>query len=118
MATTSHRDGLLFETLAALVLQFKGYRILARRYKTPVGEIDIVAQRGKVVVFCEVKGRATMDQALSSVTPTMQNRITRAAQYFIAGHPEKATFDLRFDLVALAPPFFWRHLDNAWRPAA
>jgi putative endonuclease len=114
---TSHATGLAAETMAACLLRLKGYRILARRYKTPVGEIDLVARRRNTLAFIEVKSRKRMDEALAAVTPAMRERIIRAAGFFVARHPEMASFDMRFDLVAVSPPFYWRHLDNAWRPA-
>ena len=114
----TYKFGLLAETLAGLFLMAKGYRILERRYKTPVGEIDLIARRGKTIVFIEVKARGELTAALESVTPNMKNRITRAGQYFLSSHPALSSCDMRFDLIALAPPFYLRHLDNAWQAAA
>ncbi len=114
----SYRLGLMAETIAALGLQLRGYKILARRYKTKAGEIDLVARRGKVLVFIEVKARGDLSTALQSVTPRMQARICRAANHFIAQNRALADHEMRFDLIALAPPFYWRHLDNAFRPLA
>jgi putative endonuclease len=71
------------ETLAVLTLRLKFYRILARRYRCPLGEIDIVAARGRTIVFIEVKARRTFEQAMESVTPRQQQRITRAAAAFL-----------------------------------
>lgn len=115
---SAYRAGLYAEILAAAVLIVKGYRIAAWRYKTPMGEIDLIARRGREIVFVEVKWRQTLDEALSSVSGRMQGRIVRAARHFIAARPAIAGFSVRFDLIAAAPPFFWRHLDNAWRPSA
>lgn len=112
----SHRDGLLAEAGAAFLLRLKGYRILARRYKTPVGEVDIIAARGRTLVFVEVKARQTPAQAIESLTPGMRGRIGRAAAHFLAAHPRWADKECRFDLVAVSLPFQWRHLDNAWQP--
>lgn len=112
---TNHQAGLVAENLAAFLLRLKGYRIVARRYKTPVGEIDLIVRRRRTLAFVEVKARATMEDALAAVTPHMRERIQRAAGHFISGRPELAGFDMRFDLIALAPPLRWRHLDNAWR---
>jgi putative endonuclease len=115
---TSYRSGLIAESIAAIFLVCKGYRILARRYKTPVGEVDLVARRGKTIVFVEVKARANPTAALESITPRMKNRIARAALHFIASNPRYAPFGMRFDVIALTPPFRLRHLDNAWQQAA
>lgn len=109
------RAGRLAETLAAWSLRSRGFRILARRHATPVGEIDLVARRGRLVVFVEVKRRARRDDALASLLPEQQARIARAAEAFLQRRPELAACDLRFDLVAVTP---WRlplHLVDAWR---
>lgn len=111
-----HR-GLRAEHFAATFLRLKGYRIIATRYKTPVGEIDLIARRRRTLVFVEVKERQTMNDALSSITPQMKARITRAAQMYIAAHPACSGFDMRFDVVATRG-FFIRHLDNAWMATA
>jgi len=114
----TYRFGMWAETLAALYLMAKGYKILKRRYKTPVGEIDLIAKRGRTVAFIEVKARRHINAALESVTPTMKSRINRAGLYFLSSNPAIAQCDMRFDLVALAPPFYLRHLDNAWQATA
>ena len=74
------RTGLSAETQAAAVLIAKGYRILARRFRTPHGEIDIVARRRNLVAFVEVKARTSLDDAAYAVTPRQQARIIAAAQ--------------------------------------
>ena len=114
----SYRLGIAAELLAALVLTARGYRVLALRYKTPVGEIDLIVRRGRTVAFVEVKARAGLAQALSAAGPRTQSRVARAAQYFLAQKPGFADCELRFDLFAVASPFCWRHLDNAWRPSS
>jgi putative endonuclease len=92
-----------------------GWRVLGRRFKTPVGEIDIIAKRGKTVVFIEVKRRARLDDALSSIAPESVTRIRRAAQWWLKSHERAANnCDLRFDVVALAPYARIRHIHNAF----
>jgi putative endonuclease len=118
MPRDTYASGLRAEAFAALLLRLKGYRILARRYKTRVGEIDLIARRGRTIAFVEVKARRSLAAALESLTPAMRARICRAALSYIARNPRHAGCDLRFDLIAAAPPFYWRHLDNAWRPSA
>lgn len=110
----SYRLGLAAEQFAAWGLRLRGYRILACRYKTPVGEIDLVARKGRTLIFVEVKARNNLSTALQSVTPHMKKRIVRAALCFIARNSACSGYDMRFDLVAVAPPFYWKHLDNAW----
>lgn len=112
---TAHENGLLAEAVAAWILRLQGYRILARRYKTPVGEVDIIARRGRTLVFVEVKVRAALADALQSVSPQAQARITRAAQHFLITGGQGVDVILRFDVIALAWPFAWRHVRNAWQ---
>ena len=114
----SYKLGLRAERLAAWGLRLRGYRILAQRYKTPVGEIDLIARKGKALIFIEVKARSDLSTALQAVTPQMQSRIARAANYFVAQHSAVSDMEMRFDLIAIASPLRWRHLDNAWRPSA
>ena len=98
-----------------MLLRLKGFRILARRFRTPVGEIDIVARRGRVVAFVEVKARADLVTAGESVGARQRRRIARAADVFLQKRPELRQLDLRFDVVLLAP---WRlpvHISDAWR---
>lgn len=115
--TKAYRDGLWAEHAAAFFLRLKGYRILARRYKTPVGEIDLIARKKNVIAMVEVKERQSVDAALFSLTRRMRQRIERAAMYYMAS-ATTPTCDIRFDLIAVALPFSIRHLDNAWRPGA
>jgi putative endonuclease len=104
------RTGLSAETRAAAFLMAKGYRILIKRFRTPHGEIDIVARRRNLLVFVEVKARASLDEAAYAVTPRQQARIIAAAQAWLMAHPEHADFELRFDAVLIAPRRLPRHL--------
>ena len=110
-----HAAGLLGERLAALLLMVKGYRILARRLRTPAGELDIVARRGRTLAFVEVKTRPDAVTALHAVSPRQRARIARAAGVYVARHPVYAGHDLRFDLIWVAPPGLPHHLPDAWR---
>lgn len=110
----AYKKGHAVEALAALYLRLKGYKIIKMRFKTPGGEIDIIARRKNQIVFVEVKGRGEMQAALESVTVRNQSRVEKAARYFIAQHPQLAGFDMRFDAIVFAPPFSFQHLDNAW----
>ena len=102
--------GLSAEARAAAYLMVKGYRILARRFRTPYGEIDIVARRRNLLAFVEVKARASLDEAAYAVTARQQQRIVEAAQAWLMAHPEHADFDLRFDVMLIAPRCLPRHL--------
>jgi putative endonuclease len=108
------RLGLSAETRAAALLLAKGYRIVARRWRSPVGEIDLVARRGRVLVFVEVKARVSFDDAAEAVTPRQQRRITAAAAAWLASHPHDADRDIRFDVVLVAPWRIPRHLPAAF----
>lgn len=100
------------ETFAVLWLRLKGWRILARRYRTPVGEIDIVARRRGMLAFVEVKARGSAELGMEALAPAQARRVRRAAEAWIAGHPGHDRLTLRFDLIVVAP---WRlplHLPN------
>jgi putative endonuclease len=112
------RTGLSAESRAAAYLIAKGYRILARRFRTPYGEIDIVARRRNLLAFIEVKARASLDEAAWAVTPRQQARIIAAAQAWLMAHPEHAEFELRFDAVLIAPRRLPRHLLAAFDASA
>lgn len=111
----AERRGRGAERLAAALLRAKGYRILARRFRSPAGEIDLVAARGRVLAFVEVKRRRDMAEAAESVTAKSRARIARAAEHFLRRHPQWAERDLRFDAVLLGR-FLPRHVPDAWRP--
>src|SRR3979411_3431459 len=84
------RPGLSAESRAAAFLMAKGYRILAKRFRTPYGEIDIVARKRSLIVFIEVKARASLDEAADAVTPRQQARIIDDAQAWLMEHPQDA----------------------------
>jgi putative endonuclease len=111
----AYRSGLVAETLAALMLRLKGYAIVAQRYKTPVGEIDLVALKGRRLAFVEVKRRKTAEDAAWTVPARQRRRIVRAAQYWLAGHPDYAGHDLAFDVVLAAPWAMPRYIENAFQ---
>jgi putative endonuclease len=102
------------ESRAAAYLLAKGYRIVARRFKTPVGEVDIVARRRDVLVFVEVKARNTLDDAAYAVLPRQQQRIAAAAGAWLAAHPEDAESAIRFDAILVAPRSLPRHIPAAF----
>jgi putative endonuclease len=108
------RTCLSAEARAAAYLMAKGYRILAKRFRTPYGEIDIVARRRNLLAFIEVKARPSLDEAAYAVTARQQARIINAAQawlqVWLIAHPEHADFELRFDAVLIAPRRLPRHL--------
>ena len=102
------------ERWAARYLRLKLFRIIETRYKTPVGEIDLVAERWGTIVFVEVKARnstGSLEEALRAVN---QRRITQAAQFWIAKHPRYAVSGMRFDVIFLARRSWPRHVINAF----
>jgi putative endonuclease len=112
------RFGRLAEAVVAGWLRAKGYRILARDYRTPVGEVDIVARRGGSLVFVEVKARdgpATGEAAAEALTRGQRRRIERAADAFLKRRPDLADSGIRFDLVLVGRTGWPRHLRGAWR---
>ena len=110
----AYRRGVLAESLVALLLRLKGYRIVVRRYKTPVGEIDLVALKGRRLAFIEVKRRKTREDAAWTLPARQRRRIVRAAQYWLAGHPDYAGHDIAFDVVLAAPWRFPHYIKNAF----
>jgi putative endonuclease len=113
----AERRGRAGESLAALWLRLKGYRILARRVKTHAGEIDLVAAAPfGPVCFIEVKARAHARLAAESVADGQRTRIARAANLYLAARPALAGRGMRFDIVALAPRRLPVHHRDAWRP--
>jgi len=108
------QTGISAETRAAAYLMATGYRILARRFKTPYGEIDLIAKRRKLVAFVEVKARARLDDAAYAVTPRQQGRIIAAAEAWLAAHPEHSDHELRFDAILIAPRRLPLHLPAAF----
>ncbi|CAL74144.1 conserved hypothetical protein [Bradyrhizobium sp. ORS 278] len=108
------RTGLSAEARAAALLIAKGYRILAKRFRTPHGEIDLIARKRGLVAFVEVKARASLDDAAYAVTPRQQQRIIDAAQAWLMAHPDHAELELRFDAILVAPRSLPRHLMAAF----
>ena len=106
------------ERLAACWLIAKGYRILARNQRTPFGEIDLIARRGRLLALVEVKARVSRADALEALRPMQQQRIARAGAWFVAQRPALQELDIRCDLIIVPA---WRrpaHLPDAWRRLA
>lgn len=110
----AERGGQRGEFLARLVLQAKLYRIREQRFKTPVGEIDIVAEKAGTIVFVEVKTRGSGADEAMALGAVNTARISRAARYWQARHPRESGKDFRFDVIFLAQGRWPRHLINAF----
>lgn len=108
------RLGLSAESRAAMWLMVKGYRIVARRWKTPFGEIDIVARRRRTLVFVEVKARENADEAVEAVTERAKRRIIAAAELWLAHRPDDAQRLIRFDVILVTPGKLPKHIANAF----
>jgi len=109
------RWGLLAERLCIWLLRLKGYRIIATRYKTKKGEIDIIARRWGAISFIEVKARPSIAQGMECISSKQRQRICHAAQIFLSRSRKKDFNQLRFDVMVVVP---WRlpyHLKNAWQ---
>jgi putative endonuclease len=111
----AERRGHGAERLSIWLLRLKGYRILARRFRVPSGEIDLIARRGRVLVAVEVKARPAFDTAAEAISARQRRRIVRALEHFRARHPDLAALDCRFDVVMVAPGHWPRHLRDAWQ---
>jgi len=108
------RTGLSAESRAAVLLIAKGFRILSRRWKSPAGEIDIVARRRGLLVFVEVKARARLDDAAWSVTGRQRARIAAAAEAWLATYGDASIRDIRFDAMLVAPGRIPVHIPAAF----
>ena len=110
----AYQSGRSAEVLAAWWLRLKGYRIVAMGFKTPVGEIDLIARRGRALVFVEVKVRPSKVEAAEAITPRQQARIARAAGWFLNSRPDFAAFNCRFDAVLMVSRHLPTHVVGAW----
>ncbi len=111
----SWRRGRLAEALSLWRLRLAGWRILATNYRSPVGEIDIIARRAGVIAFIEVKARETAADAAAALSPAQRRRIERAAEAFLARTPAPPAATLRFDIMLVLPWRIPKHLADAWR---
>lgn len=108
------RRSLFTETIAALILRGKGHRILAQRYKTPVGDIDSVTLKGRLLAFIEVKRRKAGAEAAGMLAAKQRRRLVKAAQYWLAAHPEFSGYDIAFDLIRATRWCWPRYIANAF----
>ena len=105
------------ETLAAIFLVCKFYRVIGRRVKTQLGELDLIAlSPSGVLCFIEVKARGLEDDAVAAVTLRQRARITRAAVLYLAARPGLRHKAVRFDAMLVTPRRWPIHLRDAWRP--
>ncbi|MBB4063744.1 YraN family protein [Gellertiella hungarica] len=110
----AERRGRLAEWLAALMLLCRGYRILAMRHRTPLGEIDLIARKGDLAVFVEVKARAGEREALDAVGAAAARRIRAASEIWLSHQPDAARLSSRYDIVAVRPLAWPTHYPDAF----
>jgi putative endonuclease len=111
---TAETAGRSAELIALWYLRLKGYRLLAQRYKSHAGEVDLIMRRGDTTAFIEVKKRSTIDAAITSVTPFQSKRISAAARSFMGRDRKAASQFCRFDILAVSPYQWPRHIENAF----
>jgi len=109
----AERRGRVGETAAAWWLRLKGWRILARRVRTPVGEVDLIARKGNLISFVEVKRRATEAELDFAIDQRRLSRVAAAAEY-LAPRYMQAGDDIRIDVILIARGIALRHIENAW----
>ncbi len=119
----SYKFGIIAEFIAIIFLSFKGYKILARRYKTYVGEIDIIASKNiknkRHLIALEVKARQKINIKNKFlfdeiVTRKQTNRIKKSLIHFVKTHKKYQNYYLRFDLIAISPYKMPFHLEGFW----
>lgn len=110
------KRGRFAELAASVLLMAKGYRILARRHRTPYGEIDLIAVRGGRLAFVEVKRRRSMADAEAALTPNQAMRIGRAADFWVARRAPFRDHEIGLDAILVVPGRMPRHLPNALDP--
>jgi putative endonuclease len=114
-----YRRGRFSEWLAAAALTAKGYRVLARRCRTPFGEIDLIAVRGRRLAFVEVKRRPTLGEAQAAVTFRQAGRIARAADFWVSRNSGYRNHERGLDVVLVVRARLPMHVADALQlPAA
>ncbi len=112
----AQKRGRWAERLAAWTLRLTGHRILAQNFKTQVGEIDLIAKRGRLIRFIEVKARTDHADAADAVGPQQRRRVQRAAEAFLMQRPLLHVCDIRFDVCLVSGPGRLTFVKDAWRP--
>lgn len=111
----AYRRGHRSEWLAAVALMAKGFRVVERRYRTKLGEIDLIARRGNLVVIVEVKARSSLVEAMDAIARQSERRIEAAADLWLSRQRDYGLLSVRFDMIAVLP---WRwpiHVENIFQ---
>lgn len=111
---TGYQKGLWAEWRAAAYFRLRGYRILVRRYKSKLGEIDLIVEKSGLLVFVEVKLRRTLDDAAEAIHFRNQSRVRAAAELYLQANPQYTGHDMRFDALIMTPGRQLSHLEAAW----
>lgn len=111
---SNYQKGMWSEWFVSICLQMLGYKILSKRFKTKLGEVDLIARKRSVLVFVEVKNRKKLSDALGVVDIRTQKRIINAAKLFVQKHPYEGGKGFRFDVIALYSGICVRHIRNAF----
>lgn len=104
------------EIFAEIALITRGFRVVARRFKTKAGEVDLIARRGKLIVIVEVKARKTLSEAHDAVTSTALRRIEAAGDIWLARQKDHAELSIRYDLIAVLPGKWPVHVPSIHMP--
>lgn len=112
--SSAYKHGLTAELIATLLLSVKFYSVIHRRYKTKVGEVDLIARRGKTIIFVEVKKRRSRQEVFEAITISQKRRISRAAEHFLSRNKKFNNYNKRFDAVLITPKSLPLHIKNAW----
>ncbi len=109
----SYRFGIFAENIAIWYLRCKLYNIIAHRYKSPFGEIDIIAKKGKEIIFIEIKARKDLTH-FELISKRQKVRIIKAAEFFLLTRPKFNNYNLRFDAIFLGKNLLPIHFKNYW----
>ena len=111
----NYKLGLWAEWRARLYLKLRGYTIISKRLRTPVGEIDLLARHKKTWVIVEIKYRKTMDSALYSLQGKQKKRLINASLWVMTNYNLPQNTDFRFDVILISPNHPITHIKNAWQ---
>jgi len=109
----NYYKGIYAEKLTALLLILKGYKILETRFKTKIGEIDLICSKNKQIIFVEVKSRKDKQVFFDVINRKQQTRIKNAATLYLKKH-RMSSHDVRFDVIFVSFPSYWKHIENAF----
>ncbi len=114
-----NQTGKFAEFIARMYMRCKGYHIIEKNYitgkGTTAGEIDFIAKKYNLVIFVEVKKRQSIEKAAYAISSTQKKRILRGAGAYLKTKPQLQNCDIRFDAILFTPPYYIKHIQNAWQ---